>query len=664
MTEDSKTKKSIIENTIDVLSGEHQCFAPPAELTKTAHIKGIEAYNALYKESIEDPEAFWGSSSDIVTWRKPWTKVWEWDFQKPEIKFYLGGKLNASENCLDRHLQGPTAGKTAILWEGDDGTVRKFTYRELHREVCRFANVLKNKNVKKGDRVTIYLPMIPELAISMLACARIGAIHSIVFGGFSSSSLKERIHDSESTLVVTSDFGMRGGKKIPIKATVDEALSDCPSIKNVIVVSRLGKDVPMVEGRDCWLDTELLSIDDLCVAEEMDAEDPLFILYTSGSTGKPKGVLHTTGGYLVYSALTFKWVFDYRDDDIYFCTADIGWITGHSYIVYGPLTCGATSVLFEGIPTYPDPGRLWDIIDKHKVTTLYTAPTAIRALMKHDDKWVTGHDLSTLRILGSVGEPINPEAWLWYHKLIGGGTLPIVDTWWQTETGGILISPLPGATTLKPGSATKPLFGIKPLILTEAGKEAGINEGGYLVIEKPWPGILRGTYGDPENRRMKEVYFSRFPGYYMAGDSARKDADGDYWIMGRIDDVLNVSGHRLGTAEIESALVSHEAVSEAAVVGFAHDVKGEGIYAFVIYKDGVEPSEALAKNLKDHLCKEISPIARPDKIQFTTGLPKTRSGKIMRRVLRKIALGQTDRLGDISTLANPEIVEELVKKRL
>ncbi len=657
MAEDSRTKTN---KTIDVLSVEDLCFPPSEELTRSANINGIEEYNKLYKESIEDPEGFWGRSSDILTWRKPWTKVWQWDFLEPDIKFYLGGKLNASENCLDRHLTTPTAEKVAILWEGDDGTVKKFTYKKLHREVSRFANILKSKGIKKGDRVTIYLPMIPELAISMLACARIGAIHSIVFGGFSSSSLKERIHDSGSRLVVTSDFGLRGNKKIPIKATVDEALTECPEIKDVIVVSRLGKDVSMMEGRDCWLDAELEGVADTCEAEEMDSEDPLFILYTSGSTGKPKGVLHTTAGYLVYSALTFKWVFDYKDDDIYFCTADIGWVTGHSYIVYGPLACGATSVLFEGIPTYPNPGRLWDIVEKHKVTTLYTAPTAIRALMRHGDKWVTSHDLSTLRILGSVGEPINPEAWLWYHRLVGNSTLPIVDTWWQTETGGILISPIPGVTTLKPGSATKPLFGIAPKILAEDGTEADVNEGGYLVIEKPWPGMLRGTYGDPENKRMKEVYFSRFPGYYIAGDSARKDADGDYWIMGRIDDVLNVSGHRLGTAEIESALVSHKAVSEAAVVGFKHEIKGEGIYAFVIYKDGVEPSAALAQELKDHLCKEISPIARPDKIQFTPGLPKTRSGKIMRRVLRKIALGQTDQLGDISTLANPEIVAELV----
>ncbi len=626
----------------------------------------MEEYNSLYRESIEEMEGFWNRMAGIVDWDKKWDKVVEWDFHKPSIKWFINGKLNAAYNCVDRHLSTWRRNKAAIIWEGDDGTYRTYTYQQLSYEVNRFANVLKKKGVKKGDRVTIYLPMIPELAISILACARLGVIHSVVFGGFSPSSLKDRINDSSSRLVITSDNGVRGGRLVPMKENCDAALEDCPTVEKVIVVRRTGSAVTMKSGRDTWWDAEInaTDINDVCDPVIVDSEDPLFILYTSGSTGKPKGVLHTTGGYLVFCALTFKWIFDYKDEDIFFCTADIGWVTGHSYILYGPLACGATSLMFEGIPTYPDPGRFWDIVDKHKVNTIYTAPTAIRALMRCGDNWVRKHGLGSLKLLGTVGEPINPEAWMWYHTVVGKGKLPIVDTWWQTETGGILITPLPGATTLKPGSATRPFFGIKPKVLREDGKEAKTNEGGYLVIEKPWPGMIRGTYGDTENKRIKEVYFSRFPGYYLTGDGARVDEDGDYWLMGRIDDVLNVSGHRLGTAEIESALVSMEAVAEAAVVGFPHEVKGEGIYAFVVLKEGVNPSPQIVKELEEHVKKVISPIAKPDKIQLTTGLPKTRSGKIMRRILRKIASGHTEDLGDTSTLADPGIVDVLLKEKV
>jgi len=651
--------------SIDVLLQERRVFPPPAELQEKAHIKGAEEYERLYRESVEDPDGFWGRMGGILDWSKKWDKVSEWDFHKPEIKWYLNGKLNASYNCLDRHLSTWKRNKAAIIWEGDDGTTKTYTYQQLAREVCRFANVLKKAGVSKGDRVTIYLPMIPELAISVLACARIGAIHSVVFGGFSPSSLRDRILDSDSRLVVTSDQGVRGGKPIAMKENCDAALAECPGIEKVIVVKRTGNAVPFVEGRDSWWNDEMDApgITGVCPPEEMDSEDPLFILYTSGSTGKPKGVLHTTGGYLVYCALTFKWIFDYREEDIHFCTADIGWVTGHSYILYGPLAIGATSLMFEGIPTWPDPGRFWEIIEKHGVNIFYTAPTAIRALMRCGAGWVDKHDLTSLRVLGSVGEPINPEAWMWYHSVVGKGKLPIVDTWWQTETGGILISALPGATTLKPGSATKPFFGIVPKVLKEDGRPAKTNEGGCLVIEKPWPGMLRGTYGDPENKRIKEVYFSRFPGFYMSGDGARVDEDGDFWLMGRIDDVLNVSGHRLGTAEIESALVSDASVAEAAVVGYPHAVKGEGIYAFVVLKEGIAATAELKAEVEEHVRHEISPIAKPDKIHFTTGLPKTRSGKIMRRILRKIAQGETEDLGDTSTLADPGIVDSLVKER-
>lgn len=655
------------KESIDVLMAEKRTFPPSREMSQRAHIKSMQEYETLYKRSIEDPEGFWSEMAEKnLTWFKKWDKVLEYDFNKPFIKWFQGGKLNASYNCLDRHLNTPTRNKAAIIWEADDGSYKTFTYQQLAYEVNRFANVLKKHGIKKGDRVTIYLPMIPELAISMLACARIGAIHSIVFGGFSSQALRDRINDCGSTLIITADEGIRGGRRVPLKTNTDQALFESLSIKKVIVVRRSAGDVDMEPGRDFWWHEEMAAkdISNYCEPEQMDAEDPLFILYTSGSTGKPKGVLHTIGGYLLYTNLTFRYIFDYHDEDIHFCTADIGWVTGHSYIVYGPLSNGATSLMFEGIPNYPDPGRFWDIVDKHRVNIFYTAPTAIRALMREGEQWVKRHDLSSLRILGSVGEPINPEAWMWYYKNVGREKLPIVDTWWQTETGGILITPLPGAMTLKPGSANRPFFGVVPRVLTEKGEPAKTNEGGYLAIEKPWPGMLRGTYGDPENKRIKEVYFSRFPGKYFTGDGARVDEDGDYWLMGRIDDVVNVSGHRIGTAEVESALVSHPSVAEAAVVGFPHEIKGEGLYVYVTLKDGIKPSEELKKQLVGHVRTVIGPIATPDKLQFAPGLPKTRSGKIMRRILRKIAHGQIEDLGDTSTLADPSVVQNLLKERI
>ena len=656
------------KENIEVLSTERRTFPPSKEFSKRAHIKSMKEYEQIYKKSVDDPEKFWGEMAEKnLTWFKKWDKVLEYDFYKPQIKWFSGGKLNASVNCLDRFIDTPTRNKAALIWEADSGVYKTFTYQQLYYEVNRFANVLKKKGVKKGDRVTIYLPMIPELSISMLACARIGAIHSVVFGGFSAKSLRDRIQDCQSTMVITADEGLRGGRFVPLKANADEALLECPTVKDMIVVQRAGTGkVNMEPHRDAWWHEELAGKDiaNYCEPEMMDAEDPLFILYTSGSTGKPKGVLHTTGGYLLFTNISFKWIFDYHEEDIHFCTADIGWVTGHSYILYGPLSAGATSLMFEGIPTYPDPGRFWDIVDKHRVSIFYTAPTAIRALMKEGESWVKKHDLSSLRVLGTVGEPINPEAWMWYHTNVGKEKLPIVDTWWQTETGGILITPLPGAITTKPGSATRPFPGVVPKVVKEDGSPAGANEGGYLVIEKPWPGMLRGTYGDPENKRIKEVYFSRFPGKYFTGDGARVDEDGDYWLMGRVDDVINVSGHRLGTAEVESALVSHEAVAEAAVVGYPHEIKGEGIYVYVTLKGGQKPSEELKKILTGHVRSVIGPIATPDKLQFAPGLPKTRSGKIMRRILRKIAHGQIEDLGDTSTLADPSVVQSLVKERL
>jgi acetyl-CoA synthetase len=653
------------KDSIKVLSSEDRTFPPSKEMSEKAHIGSMEDYEAMYKRSVEDPEGFWAEMAEKnISWFKKWDKVLEYDFHKPEIKWFVGGKLNASYNCLDRHLEAGRKDKTAILWEADDGSNRIYTYEQLHLEVNRFANVLKKNGVVKGDRVGIYMPMIPELAIAMLACARVGAIHSITFGGFSAQALKDRINDCGAKLVITSDQSVRGGKHIPLKINADNAVVDCPTVEKMIVVRHVG-DIDMKEGRDIWWHEEMAAadIEDYCKPEEMDAEDPLFILYTSGSTGKPKGVLHTTGGYMVYTNLTFKYIFDYHEEDIWFCGADIGWVTGHSYIIYGPLSAGATSIMFEGIPTYPDPGRLWEMCDKHKVTQIYTAPTVIRALMRSGEEWPNKYDLSSLKVLGSVGEPINPEAWMWYHKNVGRSKLPIVDTWWQTETGGILITPLPGAMTLKPGSANRPFFGVVPKIVKQDGSETGVNEGGYLLIAKPWPGMIRGTYGDPEQKRVKEVYFSQFPGYYLSGDGARIDEDGDYWLLGRIDDVINISGHRLGTAEVESALVSHETVAEAAVVGYPHDIKGEGIYVYVTLKEGQEPTDDLKKALVAHIRKEIGPIATPDKMQFAPGLPKTRSGKIMRRILRKIAQGAVDELGDTSTLADPSVVDNLVKER-
>jgi acetyl-CoA synthetase len=654
------------KESIDVLLAEKRTFPPSKEFSSRAHIKSMEEYNAIYKRSVENPEGFWAEMAEKnITWFKKWDKVLEWNFDKPDIKWFIGGKLNASYNCIDRFINTPLRNKAAIIWEADDGSYKTYTYQQLYYEVNKFANVLKKHGVKKGDRVTIYLPMIPELPISMLACARIGAIHSVVFGGFSSQALRDRIQDCQAKILITCDKGVRGGRLVPLKANSDDAIQECPTVEKVFVVKRVD-GVDMEPGRDLWWHEEMAAPDiaNYCEPEWMDAEDPLFILYTSGSTGKPKGVLHTTGGYLLYVNLTFRWIFDYHDEDIHFCTADIGWVTGHSYILYGPLSNGATSLMFEGVPTYPNPGRFWEICDKHKVNIFYTAPTAIRALMREGEGWVTKYDLSSLRVLGTVGEPINPEAWIWYHNYVGKGRLPIVDTWWQTETGGILITPLPGAMTLKPGSANKPFPGVVPAVLNEKGEKAGINEGGYLVIEKPWPGMIRGTYGDPENKRVKEVYFSRFPGKYFTGDGARIDEDGDYWLMGRIDDVINVSGHRLGTAEVESALVSHESVAEAAVVGFPHEIKGEGIYCYVTLKDGYQPSEELKKILVGHVRTVIGPIATPDKLQFAPGLPKTRSGKIMRRILRKIARGDIEDLGDTSTLADPSVVDDLLKGRL
>jgi acetyl-CoA synthetase len=651
------------KESIDVLMAEKRTFPPSKDFSGRAHIKSLADYEALYKRSIDDPEGFWGEMAEQrLSWFKKWDKVLEYDFMKPQIKWFVGGKLNASYNCLDRFVNTPLRNKAAIIWEADDGTYKTYTYQQLYHEVNRFANVLKKYGVRKGDRVTIYLPMIPELVISMLACARIGAIHSIVFGGFSAAALRDRIQDCRSKLLVTADKGVRGGRNVPLKANADTAIQECPTIEKAIVVMRTGH-VDMEPERDIWWHDEMNDpeIKDYCEPEQMDAEDPLFILYTSGSTGKPKGVLHTVGGYMLFTNLTFSWIFDYHEEDIHFCTADIGWVTGHSYIVYGPLSNGATSLMFEGIPTYPDPGRFWRIVEKFGVNIIYTAPTVIRALMREGPDWVKKHDLSSLRLLGTVGEPINPEAWMWYHTHVGKEKLPIVDTWWQTETGGILITPLPGAMTTKPGSASKPFPGVAPKIFKEDGSQAGSNEGGYLVIEKPWPGMLRGTYGDPENKRIKEVYFTRFPGVYFTGDGARLDEDGDYWLMGRIDDVINVSGHRIGTAEVESALVSHEAVAEAATVGYPHEIKGEGIYVYVTLKEGYDPSDELKKILVGHVRQVIGPIATPDKIQFSPGLPKTRSGKIMRRILRKIARGDTEDLGDTSTLADPSVVNEILK---
>jgi acetyl-CoA synthetase len=619
-------------------------------------------YRAMYAESLADPDAFWAARArEFVTWIKPWERVSNWNFHTVDIRWFEGGKLNVCANCVDRHL--PTrGGQVAILWEGDDPSAhREITYRQLHEAVCRFANALLARGVKKGDRVSIYMPMIPEAAVAMLACARIGAVHSVVFGGFSPEALKDRIIDADCQVVITADEGVRGGRKVSLKGNTDEALKHCPDVHTVFVVRHTGGQVTWQPDRDVWYDEACAAASPQSEPAEMDAEDPLFILYTSGSTGKPKGVLHTSGGYLVYVAMTHKYVFDYRDGEIYWCTADVGWVTGHSYILYGPLANGATTLMFEGVPTYPDAGRFWEVIDKHKVNIFYTAPTAIRALMGQGDEPVKRSRRSSLRLLGSVGEPINPEAWEWYYQVVGDGRCPIVDTWWQTETGGVLISPLPGARPLKPGSATLPLFGVEPALLDDKGNELEGATSGALVIKRSWPGQMRTVYGDHE--RFKDTYFKMFPGTYFTGDGARRDADGYYWITGRIDDVINVSGHRIGTAEVESALVLHPSVSEAAVVGYPHDLKGQGIYAYVTLMQGHAPDESLRKALVDHVRKEIGPIATPDVIQWAPGLPKTRSGKIMRRILRKIAANELDSLGDISTLAEPSVVDDLVANR-
>jgi acetyl-CoA synthetase len=618
-------------------------------------------YDKMYARSLKDPDGFWRDEARRIDWIRPFSKVKNvsWNPDNLFIKWFEDGTLNVSANCIDRHL-AKRADQTAILWEGDDpGESRAITYRELHEQVCRFANVLRARGVERGDRVTIYLPMIPEAAYAMLACARIGAVHSVVFAGFSPDSLSGRILDCASTIVITADEGLRGGKPIPLKRNTDVAVTGCPDVKTVIVVQRTGGNVLMHEGRDVWYHEEMAKVSADCAPVEMGAEDPLFVLYTSGSTGKPKGVLHTSGGYLMYVAFTHQYVFDYHEGDIYWCTADVGWVTGHSYIVYGPLANGATTLMFEGVPNYPSSSRFWEVIDKHKVNIFYTAPTAIRALMREGEEPVKKTSRRSLRLLGSVGEPINPEAWLWYHRVVGDQRCPIVDTWWQTETGGILISPLPGATDLKPGSATKPLFGIRPELVDAEGTPLDGAASGNLVLLDSWPGQMRTVYGD--HQRFIDTYFKTYRGKYFTGDGCRRDEDGYYWITGRVDDVINVSGHRLGTAEVESALVANHKVAEAAVVGMPHDIKGQGIYAFVTLVLGETPSDVLAEELKKWVSAHLSPIARPDVIQFAPGLPKTRSGKIMRRILRKIAEGDTSNLGDTSTLADPAVVDDLVK---